>query len=94
MLDLENRENDPNRLFHNRGGLLLVEEKERKAIKKDLPKVEKELMKYVSLYEEQHKKPFKIHGQPVSDVINSQWTLHKEHKEQEKTVKKFARDAV
>ncbi|XP_021935767.1 protein regulator of cytokinesis 1-like isoform X2 [Zootermopsis nevadensis] len=94
MLELENRANDPDRLFHNRGGQLLIEEKERKLIQKDLPKVEKELMKYVSLYEKRHKKPFKIHGQPVSDVINSQWTLHKEHKEEEKKAKKFARDRL
>lgn len=34
MLELENRANDPSRLFHNRGGQLLLEEKERKNIQK------------------------------------------------------------
>jgi hypothetical protein len=52
-----------------------------------LPKVERELMKHVTLYEEQHKKPFKIHGEPVTDIINNQWKLHKENKEQEKKAK-------
>jgi len=44
-------------------------------------------MKHVTLYEEQHKKPFKIHGEPVTDIINNQWKLHKENKEQEKKAK-------
>jgi protein regulator of cytokinesis 1 len=34
MLALEDRANDPNRLFLNRGGQLLLEEKERKNIQK------------------------------------------------------------
>jgi protein regulator of cytokinesis 1 len=34
MLELESRANDRNRLFHNRGGQLLLEEKERKNIQK------------------------------------------------------------
>jgi hypothetical protein len=34
MLDIEKRANNPNRLFQNRGGKLLVEEKERKNIQK------------------------------------------------------------
>lgn len=44
-------------------------------------------MKHVELYEEQHKKPFKIHGEPIMDIINNQWALHKENKEQEKKAK-------
>ncbi|PNF26068.1 hypothetical protein B7P43_G06395 [Cryptotermes secundus] len=94
MLELENRANDPSRLFHNRGGQLLLEEKERKNIQKELPKVEKELMKHITIYEEQHKKQFMILGEPVIDIISKQWALHKENKEQEKKAKKFARDHV
>jgi len=34
MLEMENRASDPNRLFQNRGGQLLLEEKERRNIGK------------------------------------------------------------
>lgn len=94
MLELESRANDRNRLFHNRGGQLLLEEKERKNIQKELPKVERELMKHIKLYEEQHKTPFKIYGESVIEIINSQWTLHKENKEQERKAKKVAKDRL
>jgi hypothetical protein len=52
-----------------------------------LPKVERELMKHITLYEEQHKKQFKILGEPVTEIISKQWVLHKENKEQEKKAK-------
>jgi hypothetical protein len=52
-----------------------------------LPKVERELMKHITLYEEQHKKQFKIHGEPVIDIISKQWVFHKENKEQGKKAK-------
>jgi hypothetical protein len=44
-------------------------------------------MKHIKLYEEQHKTPFKIYGESVIEIINSQWTLHKENKEQERKAK-------
>lgn len=44
-------------------------------------------MKHITLYEEQHKKQFKILGEPVTDIISKQWALRKENKEQEKKAK-------
>lgn len=44
-------------------------------------------MKHITLYEEQHKKQFKIRGEPVTDIISKQWMLRKENKEQEKKAK-------
>lgn len=44
-------------------------------------------MKHVTLYEEQLKKQFKIHGEPVTDIIRKQWVLRQENKEQEKKAK-------
>ena len=41
MLEAEARANDPNRFYQNRGGQLLKEEKMRKKVEKDLPKVSK-----------------------------------------------------
>jgi len=49
-------------------------------------------MKHVGTYKEQHKKPFKIYGEPIIHIINNQWALYKENKEQEKKAKKSARD--
>jgi protein regulator of cytokinesis 1 len=92
MLEMENRASDPNRLFQNRGGQLLLEEKERRNIGKELPKVERELTKHIKLYEEQHKTPFKIYGESAIEIINNQWALHRENKEHERKAKKFAKD--
>jgi len=39
MLALENHANDPNRLFHNHGGQLLLEKKERKKERKNIQKL-------------------------------------------------------
>jgi hypothetical protein len=39
------------------------------------------------LYEEQHKTPFKIDGKSVIEIINNQWALHRENKEQERKAK-------
>jgi hypothetical protein len=44
-------------------------------------------MKHTELYEKQHKKPFKIYGEPIIDIINNQWAFHKENKEHEKKAK-------
>jgi len=44
-------------------------------------------MKHIKLYEEQHKTPFQIHGESAIEIINTQWALHRENKEQERKAK-------
>jgi protein regulator of cytokinesis 1 len=55
MLEHEKKANDPNR-FNNRGGRLLQEEKERKKVLKELPKVEEEVKNLIAEWERQQEK--------------------------------------
>ncbi|KOX76700.1 Protein regulator of cytokinesis 1 [Melipona quadrifasciata] len=61
MKELLQRANHPDR-FYNRGGQLLMEEKERKTIQKKLPKIEEELRNLVKEYESTHGETFTING--------------------------------
>ncbi|PSN56226.1 hypothetical protein C0J52_00398 [Blattella germanica] len=88
MEELEEKASDPERLFHNRGGQLLLEEKERKRIQKELPKVEKELLKHVSAFETKHGQPIKIFGECIRTIIENKWLEHNYKKENQKKVKK------
>ncbi|XP_063216139.1 protein regulator of cytokinesis 1-like isoform X1 [Bacillus rossius redtenbacheri] len=92
MLYIENCTHDKNRLFGNRGGKLLQEERERKKIQKDLPKIEKNLLDYLKVYEKKHKAPFMLDGQVLSEVIKNQWKEREENKEHEKQARKKLRD--
>ncbi|KAJ9583513.1 hypothetical protein L9F63_022131, partial [Diploptera punctata] len=91
MLELQQKASDPERLFRNRGGQLLMEEKERTRIQKELPKVEKKLSKYVAAYEEKNGEPIKFNGEPVSAIIEKQWNDFNNRKENLKMVKKMER---
>ncbi|XP_020278344.1 protein regulator of cytokinesis 1-like [Pseudomyrmex gracilis] len=88
--------NNPDR-YHNRGGKLLIEEKERKVIQKKLPKIEKELEQLVNEYEKKHNKPFTIYGTTLENVLAETWqninqeveTIKKARKEgKDKSIKK------
>ncbi|CAL4247342.1 unnamed protein product, partial [Meganyctiphanes norvegica] len=82
--NLEEHANDPNRLFGNRGGSLLEEEKERKVLQKKLPKVQHEITELLLAWEGVHKRPFLVMGQPLEEFITSQWEERNELKLQEK----------
>jgi hypothetical protein len=53
----------------------------------ELPKVERELTKHIKLYEELHKTPFKIYGESFINILNNQWALLRDNKEQERKAK-------
>ncbi|OAD56378.1 Protein regulator of cytokinesis 1 [Eufriesea mexicana] len=61
MKELLQRANNPDR-FYNRGGQLLMEEKERKTIQKKLPKIEEQLRNLIKEYESVHGEVFTING--------------------------------
>ena len=48
LLEMEAKANDPNR-YNNRGGGLLQEEKERKKIVRQLPRIEEELFAAIEM---------------------------------------------
>lgn len=94
--ELLQRANDPDR-YHNRGGQLLMEEKERKVIQKKLPKIEAELKQLISEYEAAHDQIFTINGTSLENVLAESWeninlekkTMIKARKEaKDKSVKK------
>ncbi|KAK7074254.1 hypothetical protein SK128_021713 [Halocaridina rubra] len=91
FMDLEERANNPDRLFGNRGCALLQEEKERRRVKKELPVVEKELEASVKAWESVNGKKFLIEGRTVSEYIEHEWIKYHERKEQERKKKQSER---
>ncbi|XP_075220871.1 protein regulator of cytokinesis 1-like [Lycorma delicatula] len=89
MVALEELAKDCDR-FNNRGGSLLKEEKERKKITKDLPKIEEKLKLQVINYETEEGKPFTIYGERVLDVIEKTWNEWYSKKDEEKNARRVA----
>lgn len=81
--EFERRARDPNR-FNNRGGGLLQEEKARKKIQKELPKVEQEVKDAIAAWETENCKEFLVGGVRFTEYIDQQWEQYKQEKENEK----------
>lgn len=79
MIGLEKKSNDPSR-YNNRGGKLLEEEKERKRISIQLPKIENKLLEACKQYEEDNKRKFTVFGESIEDIIKEQWKKREEGK--------------
>ncbi|XP_058790974.1 protein regulator of cytokinesis 1-like [Phymastichus coffea] len=88
---LDQRANDPDR-YHNRGGQLLAEEKERKTADKKLPKLENQLYALVDEYERVNKKSFLINGYPLREFIQHIRENYEIEKENMKIARKQAKD--
>ena len=91
MTDMEDKANDTNRLFGNRDGSLLQEEKERKRVRNELPRVEKTLKEAILGWELLNDKPFLVHGQVLEDFITSTWEHYNEMKRKEIIERKEAK---
>ncbi|EDX02978.2 LOW QUALITY PROTEIN: uncharacterized protein Dyak_GE15366 [Drosophila yakuba] len=87
MEALEAKASEPNR-FNNRGGQLLKEEKERKAITSKLPKIEQQITELVQAYEAQENTPFLVHGEKILDLMAADWERHRQAKQQSSARKK------
>ncbi|XP_065171654.1 protein regulator of cytokinesis 1-like [Atheta coriaria] len=82
MRDLDERANAPDR-FKNRGGQLLKEEKERKAVTKKIPCIEEQLLNLAVQYEEKHGEKFTYFDDTIESLIErSREVLEQEKKEQ------------
>uniref|UniRef100_A0A0P4W8E0 Protein regulator of cytokinesis 1 n=1 Tax=Scylla olivacea TaxID=85551 RepID=A0A0P4W8E0_SCYOL len=90
-LNLEEQSNNPDRLFGNRGCALLQEEKERRRVRGELPRVEKELEDLAEVYKEKSGQPFLMKGQTVSDYILDHWHRYHDQRKQEKKERQTAR---
>ncbi|GAA6101372.1 protein regulator of cytokinesis 1a isoform X1 [Tachysurus ichikawai] len=81
--ELEKKARDPSR-FHNRGGNLLREEKQRADLQKSLPKLEKGLKIQIEQWEAESGSEFRVNGQHFMQYVEEQWNLHQLEKEKEK----------
>ncbi|KAK7068332.1 hypothetical protein SK128_009102 [Halocaridina rubra] len=84
MLELEEKSKDPSRLFNTRGGALLQEEKAKKKVRVELPRVEGRLIDASKAWEECTGRPFCIFGTPLEEHISSLWEKHEAKRELEK----------
>jgi len=75
LLYLEDQSNNKERLFKNRGGCLLKEEKERKVIQKRLPTIKSQLIELLNAYKEETGRDFLRFGKPLKAEIET-----KEHR--------------
>ncbi|EFN78718.1 protein regulator of cytokinesis 1 [Harpegnathos saltator] len=89
--ELIQRENNPDR-FHNRGGQLLMEEKERKVIQKKLPKMEEELKQLINEYEKKHNCTFTIYGISLENILAESWEDINHEKENIRKGRREAKD--
>jgi len=91
-LEVEERSKDKTRLMGRGRNNLLEEEKERKAVQRRLPKVEKELVTLVDAYADANQREFQIQGMNVKDYVCDQKMEHnfevKEEQEIKKVIKK------
>ncbi|KAF2353227.1 hypothetical protein FHG87_016018 [Trinorchestia longiramus] len=87
LLHLENLAKDPSRLFQTRGGSLLQEEKRRKRIKIELPRVQDKLLAVYERYAE-HTAPL-VFGQTVPDYIDRKWNEHEQTRQLDKNARKL-----
>lgn len=94
LLELERKENDPNRLFANRGGALLKELKTRNTIKTNLPKVEEDLKKMIKTWEHENEKLFMVYEDRYLDVIERQWATYQLEKDMHKAERQKAKQAT
>ncbi|OWF50790.1 Protein regulator of cytokinesis 1 [Mizuhopecten yessoensis] len=83
MLEFERKACDPNR-FNNRGGNLLQEEKARKKLLKELPKVEEEVKENIADWEKAQGQQFLVEGERFMEYIESRWTRYQKEKIKEK----------
>ena len=87
FIELERRAKDPSRLLKARGTSLLVEEKERNKVNKNLPQVEQELEQLISDWEMVHQVQFLVGGVSYKEFIEVQKEAHLKQLEAEKNAR-------
>ncbi|XP_026494639.2 protein regulator of cytokinesis 1-like [Vanessa tameamea] len=89
MTELEARASEPGR-YHNRGGQLLREEKERKTIVSNLPKIEAQIRDLVTEYESKTGTTFTVDGKPLLQLIQDEWEIRKAERHNKLSARKQA----
>ncbi|XP_064601392.1 uncharacterized protein LOC135467550 [Liolophura sinensis] len=78
MIEFEKKASDPNRLFKDRGGSMLREEKARKKLLKELPKVEQDAREAILAWEQSNDQDFLVRGVKFDEYVDKQWESYKE----------------
>ncbi|CAG4961871.1 unnamed protein product [Colias eurytheme] len=89
MTELEARASEPGR-YNNRGGQLLKEEKERKAIASNLPKIEAQIRDLVMEYEAVSGREFTVDGKPILQLMQDDWETRKAERHNKVSARKQA----
>ncbi|XP_061718319.1 protein regulator of cytokinesis 1-like isoform X2 [Cydia pomonella] len=87
--ELDARASEPGR-YHNRGGNLLREEKERKAIEMNLPKIEAQIREVVTEYEAKSGNTFTVDGVPLLQLIEDEKESRKAERHNKLSARKQA----
>jgi len=90
LIELEVKASDPGR-FNNRGGQLLAEERKRKTLQRNLPKVEKDLINLNNKYLADNGKKFKVFATDLDEFIAGCWDELNHAKEVEKRERQKAK---
>ncbi|XP_017836246.1 protein regulator of cytokinesis 1-like [Drosophila busckii] len=89
MQSMTEKSNDPNR-FTNRGGKLLREERERKALASKLPKIEQQITQLVADYEKRYISKFLVDGENILEAMAKDWEKLRQAKQQQSSARKQA----
>jgi len=91
FMELERKAKDPSRLMNARGNSLLMEEKERNKVNKQLPRVEQELHQLIKEWEEETGHTFLVEGVNFEEYIVRQKEEYMEQLELEKVAREQAK---
>lgn len=83
MVALETNSGNPDR-FKNRGGNLLIEEKERRRLQKELPSLENDIFRDIEEFELFSGTRFLYYGEDYRDFVSNQWAQRLNQKEFQK----------
>lgn len=83
FIAFEKKSNDPSRFF-SRGYNSLKEEKARKKLMKELPKIEDEVKTAIEEWETRNHRDFRLEGERFADYIQRQWVEFNEDKDKQK----------
>ncbi|KAL1443822.1 hypothetical protein MTO96_007204 [Rhipicephalus appendiculatus] len=91
-LELEKLASDPSRLT-NRGGRLLLESKERQRLQVEIPRLRKEIEKFIATYSGSNK-IFAVWGKDFLEHLDAQQQAHAQEKERERLERESRRKAT
>ncbi|XP_037508160.1 protein regulator of cytokinesis 1 [Rhipicephalus sanguineus] len=91
-LELEKLATDPSRLT-NRGGRLLLEAKERQRLQVEIPRLRKEIEKFITTYSGSNK-IFAVWGKDFLEHLDAQQQAHAQEKERERLERESRRKAT